>query len=365
MTACGGSVGLPVRRGRQGRGDPRSRGHLDPGPHGHLDRSRAWPGRLAGISSRAGIGAPLRNAIRSRAGAAGTSAAGRWPGSTARSGPAAGLPGSSWRRPFAGTRSRTRTWPGRTRRRTTREAGTPAIACLPGNTWTGPGTCAAPGSGINVPAGPASGTSRNRGGAWSGPASGTSRNEGGAWSGPASGTSRNRGGAWSDPRAGTWIRNRAGAWSDPRAGTWIRNRAGACSDPPAGTWIRSRTGACSRSRAGAWACTRPPGATARSAPPGSAARAVPAGVPRRPAAPSCTTTVGEDDVAMATERPITAPAIAAATAQPAPRLVMTSLTPGLAECSCSSTCVHLNRRCVAGCPLLRNGTEAGGTMRAS
>jgi len=83
--------------------------------------------------------------------------------------------------------------------------------------------------------------------------------------------------------------------------------------------------------------------------------------------------VGEDEVAMATERPTTAPAIAAATAHPAPRLVRTSLTPsprrsvgvdapvagtvgspdagvsGLAECSCSSTCVHLNRRFIAGC----------------
>src|SRR5262249_51868320 len=63
-------------------------------------------------------------------------------------------------------------------------------------------------------------------------------------------------------------------------------------------------------------------------PPGTAARAMPAGTPRRPAAPSGrTTTVGADDEAMDTDRPTTAPAMAAATAQPAPRLVMASLTP--------------------------------------
>ena len=220
MTACGGSAGLPVRRARQGRGDPRSRGHLDPARTGTSIRART----------------------------------GTW-------NPQPGLARQARPDPQA-----TRTWPGRTRRRTTREAGTPAIACLPGNTWAVPGTCAAPGRGINVPAGPASGTSRNGGGAWSG------RRPGPAATGAKPGAVRVR----DQPQPGRSLERSSG-------GTWIRNRAGAWSDPRAGTWIRNRTGACSRSRAGAWACTRPPGATARSAPPGSAARAAPAGVPRRPA----------------------------------------------------------------------------------
>ena len=87
--------------------------------------TRAWPGRRAGISSRARTGEPLRNTMRNLAGVTDGSTAWRGPGTT-RSGRGK-LPGSTWMRAFAGTRIRTRTWPGRTRSRSGRWAGTPAI----------------------------------------------------------------------------------------------------------------------------------------------------------------------------------------------------------------------------------------------
>ena len=155
--------------------------------------TRAWPGRCAGISSRAGTGVPLRNTMRNRAAVTGRSTAWRGPWTT-RSGRGK-LPGSTWMRAFAGTRIRTRTWPGRTRSRSGRWAGIPAIACRPGS------TSAVRAAGTSAPAVRAAGTS-----APAGVAAGT--------------TSRSRAGAWRGPPAGTCIRSRAGAWRGPVAEAW-------------------------------------------------------------------------------------------------------------------------------------------------
>src|SRR6185437_15838329 len=83
-------------------------------------RSRVWRGRPAGITDWPGTVVPLRDTMRSRAGAVGAIAARRGPGTTTRSGTGTRPAGSTCRRPLTGTRSRTRTWPGRTRTRTTR-----------------------------------------------------------------------------------------------------------------------------------------------------------------------------------------------------------------------------------------------------
>ena len=349
MTACGGSAGLPVRRGRQGRGDPRSRGHLDPGPDGHLDPQ---PG-LARQARRDQQPGWDRCAVTERD---------PQPGRCRR---------DECRRALAGDHH-----PQRASDRTAREhleapvrrdpqphahlarpdpkahdpGGRDACDRLPSGQYLGrPRHLGCPGQGDQCPGWP---------GVRDEPQRGRGLERSGVRDEPQRGRCLERSGVRDQPQPGRGLERSSrpgpGSATGPGPGAILRPGPGSAAGPGPGAILGPGPG----SGAGpvpVAAAARAPGPARDRRGPRPAVLLPERGASRpgrstaQPAAPSCTTTVGEDDVAMATERPTTAPVIAAATAQPAPRLVMTSRTPGLAECSCSSTCVHLNRRCVAGC----------------